>query len=80
MSTKTQLESVERLAVPASEVAKLLNVSERHVWAMTSSGRLPRPIRLGRRVLWSRAEIAAWLEAGAPTRDRWEQIKPPVMA
>ncbi len=68
------------MAVPASEVAKLLNVSERHIWAMTSSGRLPRPIRLGRRVLWSRAEIAAWLEAGAPTRDRWEQIKQAAMA
>ena len=67
--------SLECLAIPASEVAKLLNVSERHVWAMTSSGRLPRPIRLGRRVLWSRAEIAAWLEAGAPPRDRWDQIK-----
>lgn len=79
MSKSAQTATVERLAIPASEVAKLLNVSERHIWAMTSSGRLPRPIRLGRRVLWSRAEIASWLEAGAPARDRWEQIKQPAI-
>ena len=80
MSKSAQTATAERLAIPASEVAKLLNISERHVWALNSSGRLPRPIRLGRRVLWSRAEIAAWIEAGAPTRDRWEQIKQPAMA
>ncbi len=75
MSTKTQLESTERLAIPASEVAKLLNVSERHIWAMTSSGRLPRPIRLGRSVRWDRAGLEAWLAAGGPRRDEWERMK-----
>ena len=79
MSKSAQTATVERLAIPASKVAELLNVSERHVWALNSSDRLPQPIRLGRRVLWSRAEIAAWLEAGAPTRDRWEQIKQPAI-
>lgn len=75
MSNPNQVEASERLAIPAFEVAKLLNVSERHIWAMTSSGRLPRPIRLGRSVRWNRAELQEWLAAGAPPRDRWEQLQ-----
>ncbi len=75
MSTKTQLESVERLAIPASAVAKLLSISERHVWALNTSGRLPRPARYGRAVRWSLAELRAWQDAGSPPRDRWEKIK-----
>ena len=72
MSNPKQVEPNQCLAIPASDVAQLLNVSERHVWTLNSSGRLPRPFRLGRRVLWSRAEIEAWLDAGAPPRSRWE--------
>ncbi len=75
MSTKTQLESTERLAIPASAVAKLLSISERHVWALSASGRLPRPVRYGRAVRWNLAELRAWQDAGSPPRDRWEQIK-----
>ena len=75
MSNNTQTQSSERLAIPASEAAKLLGISERHLWALNTSARLPRPIRLGRSVRWNRAELEAWLVAGAPRRDRWEQIK-----
>ncbi len=42
----------ERLALPASNVAKLLGIPERHLWSLNSSGRLPRPVRLGRAVCW----------------------------
>ena len=57
------------------DLAQLLQVSLRHVAAMNSSGRLPRPIRLGRAVRWLADEFHEWLEAGAPTRDRWEALK-----
>ncbi len=65
MSNPTQVEASERLAIPASAVAKLLSISERHVWALSASGRLPPPIRLGRSVRWNRAELQDWLAAGA---------------
>lgn len=61
-----------RLALSAADVAKLLGVSERHIWAMYSSGRIPLPIRLGRAVRWNAAELQAWLDAGAPERSCWE--------
>ncbi|MGE3109340.1 MAG: helix-turn-helix transcriptional regulator [Phycisphaerales bacterium] len=65
----------QRLAVSAEELAELLGVSRAHIFRMMSSGRLPSPIRLGRVVRWSRATIDGWLAAGAPPRDRWEQMR-----
>jgi len=59
----------------AADVAGLLSVTVRHVRSLDASGRLPRPIRLGRAVRWSRSELLAWLDAGAPSRDRWEAIR-----
>ena len=45
------------MALTAAEVARRLDISERHLWALLSSGRLPRPIRLGRSVRWNAAEL-----------------------
>ncbi|MEE9128812.1 MAG: helix-turn-helix domain-containing protein [Phycisphaerales bacterium] len=75
MNNATQSQATERLAIPASEVAKLLSISERHVWALNSSGRIPRPSRLGRAVRWNVNELRAWQDAGCPARDAWERIK-----
>ncbi len=48
MSTLTHPAESERLALPAADVAKLLGISERHLWACHSSGKLsPRPIAFG---------------------------------
>ena len=72
MSNTTNSPASERLALSAAEVAKLLGISQRHLWAMHASGRLgPLPVRFGRAVRWNAAELAAWLDAGAPPRDRW---------
>lgn len=72
MSTSTHPGESARLAVPAGEVAKLLGVSLRHVWALLAEGQLPRPVRLGRSVRWNIDELRAWLAAGAPEMDSWE--------
>jgi predicted DNA-binding transcriptional regulator AlpA len=65
----------QRLALSAADVAKLLNISIRHVWALNSSNQLPRPLKLGRLTRWRASDICSWLEAGAPPRDRWESIR-----
>ncbi|MCZ6653208.1 MAG: helix-turn-helix domain-containing protein [Planctomycetota bacterium] len=59
----------------ANGLARALKVSVRQVWKMLSRGDLPSPIKLGRSVRWRSAEIARWLDAGAPTRELWEQLK-----
>lgn len=75
MSNEIQADATERFAIPATEVARLLSVSERHVWQLNSRGRIPQPFRLGHAVRWSLDEIRAWQAAGAPTRDKWDQMK-----
>lgn len=63
--------SAAKLAISADEVAELLGISRAHVWKLTGTGRLPKPVRLGRAVRWDRKNLEAWLAAGAPPRDRW---------
>lgn len=57
------------------EVAAALKVSPRQVWKLKTMGRLPWPVRLGRSVRWRADEIEAWIEAGCPTRERWEAMR-----
>lgn len=46
------------------DVAQIVHVSRKHVRRMADAGRMPRPVRLGRRLLWSLAEIEAWIADG----------------
>lgn len=72
MSNEQQANEPERLALSAAEVARRLGISERHLWALHSSARLPQPIRFGRAVRWGADELRQWIAAGAPERSRWE--------
>ena len=59
------------------QVAKMLNVSARHVSSLQVTGRMPKPIRIGRVVRWSHDEIKAWVEAGCPHQDKWTWSRGP---
>jgi len=75
MSTELRSSEPECLVLSAAEVAKLLGISERHLWACHASGKLgPRPIALGRSKRWRVDELHAWVAAGAPARDRWDEM------
>lgn len=71
-STELKSLAADCLALSADDVAKLLNISRRHLATLDCEGKIPRPIRLGRSVRWPAAEISDWLEAGAPNRSDWE--------
>lgn len=62
------------LTVNAKQAAKMLNVSVRQVWRLCNTGKLPKPIRLGHCVRWRKAELEAFIEAGAPNRETWEEL------
>lgn len=49
------------------DVATLLKSSNRHVRRLADSGRMPRPIHIGRLVRWRKADIDQWLGAGCPS-------------
>jgi len=73
---KTNVNQTQQpLAIRAKELAALLGVSLRQVWRLSSSGKLPKPLRLGGSVRWSLKEIEAFVEAGCPDRQTWEEVK-----
>jgi predicted DNA-binding transcriptional regulator AlpA len=66
----------EPLLIDVSVVARLLQVSRRHVQSLDSSGRLgPMAVSLGRSRRWRLAELRSWIAAGAPPRSRWIAMK-----
>ena len=48
------------------DLAEHLQCSTRHVYRLSDSGKLPRPIKLGSLVRWRRAEVVEWVRAGCP--------------
>ena len=48
------------------DVAGLLTCSSRHVYRLSDSGRMPRPVKLGALVRWRRAELEKWISDGCP--------------
>ena len=61
------------LLLTAAQVAEILAISVRHVHKLNREEKIPAPVRLGRSVRWSRNEIKAWIAAGSPDREEWEQ-------
>jgi predicted DNA-binding transcriptional regulator AlpA len=61
----------DALLLDARRAATLCGVSRGHWLSLTAQGLTPDPVRLGRRVLWRRAELESWVQAGCPPRCRW---------
>lgn len=55
-------------------LAALLDISQRTVYRLDSSGRIPKPLKLGASLRWRRKEVVAWIAAGMPDRHTWEEI------
>jgi len=45
------------------QVADVLNISERSVWRLASTGEIPAPISIGRSRRWHRRTIEAFIDA-----------------
>ncbi|WP_435018543.1 helix-turn-helix transcriptional regulator [Tundrisphaera sp. TA3] len=78
--TETEFDSWSRHEEPwlftVQDLAVRLNVSERVLWRMRSSGKLPEPIELGPKLIrWGRSEILDWIALGCPNQKIWGVIK-----
>ena len=49
-----------------SQISKILGCSPRHARRLADTGRMPRPVKLGALVRWSRQEIEDWIAQGCP--------------
>ena len=63
------------LVVDARRLAAMLCAGVRTVRTWDAAGKLPAPVRIGGRVVWSVAEVHDWIAAGAPSREQWEARK-----
>lgn len=69
---KTKNNCKPPLLLSAKELARLLGIHRSSVFALRNSGRLPKPVRLGRSVRWILAEIQEWISAGTPPLAAWQ--------
>lgn len=54
------------------EVAARLRISQRQVWKLLASERLPKPVRLSRSVRWRKSDVDEWVRLGCISRDEFE--------
>ncbi|MCD8141155.1 MAG: helix-turn-helix domain-containing protein [Planctomycetaceae bacterium] len=65
----------ENLLMDANGAAALCGVSRSTWFKLAATGKLPRPIKLGRVTRWNREELQAWIAAGCPAREKWDNIR-----
>jgi predicted DNA-binding transcriptional regulator AlpA len=69
------LKLASHILLTAAEAAAMCNVSLRTWWAWDATGKIPRAIRIGRKVFWRPEELKDWVAAGCPERAVWEAMQ-----
>lgn len=64
-----QQPTIQPETLSTTDLAKVLGVSDRHVFTLEKNGDIPEPVRLGGSKRWTRLAIDQWLAAGCPKRD-----------
>ena len=66
MPTLTSAEPSAQL-LDVQSVAEVCGCSTRHVYRLSDAGRMPRPVKLGALVRWSKSAIEKWIADGCPS-------------
>ena len=56
----------DSLVYDTRDLCRLLKTGSRTIWRWSNSGVMPRPSRVGGRVLWPAATIREWIARGMP--------------
>lgn len=59
----------------ARAVGEMLSLSKRQIFRLSSSGKIPAPLRIGGAVRWAEGTISTWLKAGAPDRRTFQAMQ-----
>jgi hypothetical protein len=70
-----EAEREEPLLLTAQEAAAMLKVELRTWRTWHASGRIPEPIRIGRKTFWRPEILRAWVAAGCPDRATWAVMR-----
>jgi predicted DNA-binding transcriptional regulator AlpA len=68
-------EQAARLLIPDTVAAGLAGISRAHWQRLRVAEKLPPSIRLGRKVLWRRAEVIGWISCGCPDARTWAAMQ-----
>ena len=63
------------LLLTAFQAAEMFGAGLRTWRTWQATGRIPQPIRIGRKIYWRSKELRAWIAAGCPDRETWEVVK-----
>jgi len=67
--------AADALLLDAGQAATLLGYGRSTFYRMDEEGLVPRSVRIGSSRRWSRDELRRWVDAGCPTRERWEATR-----
>lgn len=68
--------AVEPLMIPDNEAAALRGISRAHFHRLRTAGKFGPPAnRLGRKVLYERASVVRWVQAGCPDAATWRAME-----
>lgn len=70
-----QLTIPDSMLISDRVAAALAGVSRAHWHRLRAAGKIPGETRLGRKVLYNRAEIVAWINLRCPDRKSFEAIR-----
>jgi excisionase family DNA binding protein len=63
------------MLLSANEVARLLGVSKRTVHRLNSSGKIPKPVRIGGSVRWRESDIRQWIAWDCRSRVQFKAMQ-----
>lgn len=68
-----QAQATAPVLLDATQAGALLSMSRSGFLLLHRKGRIPGPIRLGKKLVrWRRQELEAWAAAGCPWREAWD--------
>ena len=71
-----EIPEIEPLLLDIRQLCKCLGVARPTYYKLSANGTLgPLPIKLCRKVLYSKAEIEQWVQASCPHRKQWQVMR-----
>jgi predicted DNA-binding transcriptional regulator AlpA len=73
--TRKIVHTEESVLLDVHGLATMLNRSERTIHRLNDSGKIPKPLRINRGLLWRKSDILLWLDHDCCSRRQFEKIR-----
>jgi predicted DNA-binding transcriptional regulator AlpA len=61
----------EQILLTSSQTANLFGVSLRTWYTWDQIGKIPKPLKIGKKLFWRRDELLEWIDSDCPNRNDW---------